>query len=270
MGESGENSNTWFRNAIELFEQNHIGWAWWPLKKPGGNNPFQIKMNTGYKQIIAWWRGKGEKPTADAAFAALMELAKDTRTENTIYHRDVVDAMFRQQKSVATLPFQNYQLKNQLTLFAVNYDLGPNGYAYYDMDTANYRVVTGKYVAGNKGGEYRNDGVDIELCNDTESNGYQVVHTEKGEWLQYSIDVKQTGNYKIAFRIASPEAAAVTVLINNKPVANSINLPATGSYQQWQTTGNQSISLQKGNNRLRVLVEKGGFNLNYVLISKAS
>jgi hypothetical protein len=96
------------------------------------------------------------------------------------------------------------------------------------------------------------------------------VHTEKGEWLQYSIDVKQTGNYKIAFRIASPEAAAVTVLINNKPVANSINLPATGSYQQWQTTGNQSISLQKGNNRLRVLVEKGGFNLNYVLISKAS
>ena len=270
MGESGENSNTWFRDAIELFEQNHIGWAWWPLKKIGGNNPFQIKMNPGYKQIIAWWRGKGEKPTADAAYAALMELAKDTRTENTIYHRDVVDAMFRQQRSVATLPFENYLLNDQLTLFAVNYDLGANGYAYYDMDTANYRVVTGKYVAGNRGGEYRNDGVDIELCNDSESNGYQVVHTEKGEWLQYSINVKKAGNYKVEFRIASPDAAAVTVLINNKPAANLISLPATGGYQQWQTTGNQSISLQKGTNRLQVLVEKGGFNLNYVRISRAS
>ncbi|WP_207955439.1 glycoside hydrolase family 5 protein [Segetibacter sp. 3557_3] len=31
-GETGENSNVWFRDAIELFEKNDIGWAWWPLK----------------------------------------------------------------------------------------------------------------------------------------------------------------------------------------------------------------------------------------------
>ena len=32
-GESGENSNAWFSDAIRLFEQNKIGWAWWPLKQ---------------------------------------------------------------------------------------------------------------------------------------------------------------------------------------------------------------------------------------------
>jgi len=28
LGESGENSNVWFRDAIKLLEDNDIGWAW--------------------------------------------------------------------------------------------------------------------------------------------------------------------------------------------------------------------------------------------------
>ena len=46
LGETGENSNTWFTQAIALFEKHNIGWAWWPLKKLGFNNPLQIKSNT--------------------------------------------------------------------------------------------------------------------------------------------------------------------------------------------------------------------------------
>ena len=30
LGETGENSNVWFTEAIHLFETNNIGWAWWP------------------------------------------------------------------------------------------------------------------------------------------------------------------------------------------------------------------------------------------------
>ena len=33
LGESGENSNVWFKEAISLVEQNNIGWAFWPMKK---------------------------------------------------------------------------------------------------------------------------------------------------------------------------------------------------------------------------------------------
>jgi len=33
LGESGENSNAWFREAIILMESNNIGWAFWPMKK---------------------------------------------------------------------------------------------------------------------------------------------------------------------------------------------------------------------------------------------
>ena len=33
LGETGENSNVWFRDAVKLYEDNNMGWAWWPMKK---------------------------------------------------------------------------------------------------------------------------------------------------------------------------------------------------------------------------------------------
>lgn len=34
-GESGENSNHWYADAVQLFEDNGIGWSWWTWKKIG-------------------------------------------------------------------------------------------------------------------------------------------------------------------------------------------------------------------------------------------
>ncbi|MBK7228371.1 MAG: cellulase family glycosylhydrolase [Ignavibacteriales bacterium] len=33
LGETGENSNQWFVDCIELMKNNNIGWAWWSHKK---------------------------------------------------------------------------------------------------------------------------------------------------------------------------------------------------------------------------------------------
>jgi endoglucanase len=46
LGETGENSNTWLTEAIGLLEKNNIGWALWPLKKMGNNNPIEIVHQT--------------------------------------------------------------------------------------------------------------------------------------------------------------------------------------------------------------------------------
>ncbi len=72
-------------------------------------------------------------------------------------------------------------------ILAADYDYGSNGFAYFDMDTANYRVSTGQSGAGNRGHVYRNDGVDIERG----KNNVFVNNTEKGEWLQYTLQVQQ-------------------------------------------------------------------------------
>src|SRR5258708_38229363 len=39
MGESGENSNTWYTEAIHLVETQDIGWAWLPSKKNSRKHP---------------------------------------------------------------------------------------------------------------------------------------------------------------------------------------------------------------------------------------
>lgn len=96
LGETGENSNVWFSEAVRLLEANNIGWSWWPLKKMGFNNPLEIKTNDNYDRVLNYWSGKGEKPSAGSTYTGLKELANSTKLENTIFHKDVVDALFRQ------------------------------------------------------------------------------------------------------------------------------------------------------------------------------
>jgi aryl-phospho-beta-D-glucosidase BglC (GH1 family) len=55
LGESGENSNTWFTEAIQLVEKRTIGWSWWQLKKMGINNPLEIKLTPSYQLLLNNW-----------------------------------------------------------------------------------------------------------------------------------------------------------------------------------------------------------------------
>lgn len=245
LGESGENSNTWFRDAIHLMETNGIGWAWWPLKKLGFNNPLEVKVPTGYEKILNYWDGKGEKPSAEEAAAALKELANNLKLENCIYHKDVVDAMFRQTKSNQTIPFTRSELSKALTIRAIDFDLGRNRYAYSDKDTGNYYISTGgQRTAGNNGRMYRNDGVDIA----SDENG-MFVEMEEGEWIQYTVYAKEKATYAVSFSIRSAKPASVK-LETNGVAGNNVNVPAKEN--TWQTISPGKVSLKKGENKLRV------------------
>ena len=70
LGESGENSNTWFRNLITLCESQNIGWSWWPVKKAGINNPLRVEINEDYQQLIDNWKGIGPMLSQEEAFQA--------------------------------------------------------------------------------------------------------------------------------------------------------------------------------------------------------
>ncbi|NJK87802.1 MAG: cellulase family glycosylhydrolase, partial [Bacteroidales bacterium] len=161
LGESGENSNTWFTNLIALCESMNIGWSWWPVKKPGINNPLMVTVNDDYTRLINYWKGTASAPTVDAAFNAVLQFAENHKIENCTFQRDVVDAMIRQPHSYETLPYSLHTPGNPI--FAVEYDLGRNNSAYSDEDTANYHLSeNGSYTNWNQGWSFRNDGVDIE------------------------------------------------------------------------------------------------------------
>ena len=126
-----------------------------------------------------------------------MELALNTKCERNIVHRDVIDAMIRQPFSYESKPFMSNNIFDKSVIHAVDYDLGRNGVAYYDKDTANYRLSTGKESTGNSGGVYRNDGVDIYRDPNDFLENYYVGSIEDGEWLQYTVNVQEGGNYRL-------------------------------------------------------------------------
>lgn len=105
LGESGENNDQWYRDAIQLMESQDIGWSWWPLKKIGTNCPFEVKMSAGFEHIIQYWKGKAPKPSAEEVFKALMQLAENYKTKNLIVNEDVLDALFGRGISRSTFYF---------------------------------------------------------------------------------------------------------------------------------------------------------------------
>jgi endoglucanase len=94
LGESGENKNDWYRDAVKLAESHDIGWAWWPLKKIGTNQPLEIRMTPQYQRVVDYWTGGGPRPTEKEAEEALQGLLRNIRLESNIFHREVIDALF--------------------------------------------------------------------------------------------------------------------------------------------------------------------------------
>lgn len=266
LGETGENSNVWFTEAIRLLENNNIGWAWWPLKKIGINNPLEIPSSPEYQQVVDYWNGKSKRvPDPATAWKGLQALAAATHFNKNIIHGDVVDAMIRQPHSNATLPFADNIINGHAKIPAVNYDYGINGAAYFDMDTANYRVSTGENGAGNRGYAFRNDGVDIER----KAGQVYVSNTEKGEWLQYTLNVEKAGNYTIRLLAGADKAGAkASLLLNGNTVAKSFPVSVVAKAGEWIPVHAGNIYLEQGKQQLRLYVEEGGFRFSSINFSR--
>ncbi len=265
LGESGENSNTWFTQAISLMEANNIGWCWWPLKKIGNNNPLEISSNPEYDKILAYWRNEGPKPDAETATKGMMMLAASTNFSKNLIHKDVIDAMFRQINSTETIAFTPNLVMPGYVLPAVAYDFGRNGYAYFDNDSADYHISNGKW-GGNHGRKFRNDGVDIEKL----SEGYAVSHIEDNEWLQYNIDVVESGKYRLYSTILSKNGGGELIIsIKESDVLEKVVISGTGGAETWQQVPTGTITLEKGKHKLQIKFPKGGFSLRDIRFEKA-
>ncbi len=265
LGESGENSNVWFKEAISLVESNNIGWAFWPMKKLENiAGVTSVTKNPEFQIIKNYWKNGGEKPTEAFAFNALMQLAENYKIEHLTLKRDVIDAMFRQVKTNSTKPYKKHAVPG--LVYATEYDLGSIGYAYLDKDFINYRVDTGIAVKWNSGNTMRNDGVDIQSCKDENSNGYEVCDIKDGEWLQYTVTVNKKGIYNVLIRYANnSKRAKVHLEKENTHISKIFKLPAiSNNKDSYRTLTIPDVKLEQGENKIKVVFDKGGFNLNYL------
>ena len=126
---------------------------------------------------------------------------------------------------------------------AEHYDEGAPGKAYYDVDKKNlgadYREVTQ---------------VDIEKRSDA-SNGHGIGWTRKGEWLNYSVNVKESGTYTIEMPVASKKMGGLFVLaIEGKDICLPIQIPDTGGWDKLKVIKCAGVKLTKGRHVIRVVM----------------
>lgn len=258
LGETGENSNPWFYEVIQMLEDNNIGWNWWTHKKVDSRTcPLSAPLTDGYAQILDYWNGQAAEPTETFARNALMELSENLKFDSCAFQPDVLHALFDDSFGINPVPRKHLVVPGLIS--AADYDFGTEGVAYHDTDYIN---TSGSPTnAGNRGGAYRNDGVDIE---ETEYNGqpkYSIGYIEDGEWINYTIDVQHTGNYTIRFRTASPNSTGrMQVLLDNQSLEENINVPNSGGWHDWQTISLDSVNLTAGEHSLRINFINSGFN----------
>ncbi|WP_236610359.1 PKD domain-containing protein [Methanosphaerula palustris] len=136
-------------------------------------------------------------------------------------------------------------------LQAEDYDLGGEGIAYHDT------------TAGNEGGVYRHDDVDIEQIDTDRSPS--VGWTRAGEWLAYTVNINTAGTYTAGFRVASAHAgSSVQVYLDDgtTPIA-TVNVPNTGNDATFQTL-QVPVTLPAGQHRLKLAFPGNYANINWI------
>lgn len=262
MSEAGENSNTWFYDCISLFEKNDIGWSWWPVKKSKINNILKVTTNDSYHGLIESWK-KGNAVPAETAFKAVMGYADQHKIENTTVARDVIFAMIGQKKINETKPFKKHGI-NQKIWFA-DYDMGRDGYAYFDKVSADYHLTHGgSWIDWNSGNFYRNDGVDIGQFDQIPYVGW----TEAGEWLQYTLNDVKAGKYTLTISTAAKsKGGLLKIEVNGKMLAQGIQLPDTKGWDHWEPINVQEMELPHGTIKLRFYIEREGSILSHFTLT---
>jgi len=104
-------------------------------------------------------------------------------------------------------------------------------------------------------------GIQTENSNDI-GGGFNVGWIDDGDWLEYQCNVQSAGEYFVNFRVASESSAGKIIFLANEIEVFSRNIPITGGWQSWTTVSSIS-NFNKGDLTIKLLAEKGGFNLNW-------
>ncbi len=139
------------------------------------------------------------------------------------------------------------------TIQPINYDTGGEGIAYHDADS------------GNSGAGIRqNEGVDT----DTKIPAGNIGWVSTGEWLEYTVNVSQTGPYNINVLVASTgNSGAYHIEFGGVDKTGVKTVASTGGWGAFVTKTISNVSLTSGVQVMRVYMDGPGFNLGTITFS---
>jgi hypothetical protein len=150
------------------------------------------------------------------------------------------------------------------TIQAEDFDEGPSGIAYHDSDNN----------AEGDGNSYRSDGTGVDIV--TGNGGYAIGYTSSGEWLEYTVNVKEAGVYTYtAYASSGTTGSSFSLSLNDNDnltdLTGTISVPQTGS-NDWGTyttiTGRFKVSLNEGRQIIRLNITGSSCNIDKIVLSR--
>ena len=114
-------------------------------------------------------------------------------------------------------------------------------------------------------------GMGKEACRDETDGGENLTNiSSKGTYMEFKLNVKKGGKYKVNLRFSSPYGTGgARILLNGKEQCVWENTVKTGDWQKWETAENVAvIELPEGEQTLKLVSLGGHFNINYIDLIK--
>ena len=120
---------------------------------------------------------------------------------------------------------------------------------------------------GNNGTFRPDENIDAVIVN---GEGATVGWNAAGEWLEFTVDVQNSGNYNLDFRYASGNESGGGPFyfeVEGKKVSSDITVNYTSDWDNWQTASVSNIELTSGVQVLRLYIVSGEFNIGKLTFS---
>lgn len=136
------------------------------------------------------------------------------------------------------------------------FDSGGQDSAYYDNTSGSEVTPVVNYRT--------DEDVDIESCQDA-GGGYNIGWATAGEWIEYTVDVAETGLYNIDLRVAcNGDGRTLDIDMDGQLIAGNVSIPNTAGWQAWQTVTVNNVPLSAGEQVMRITIGDVNYiNLNY-------
>jgi hypothetical protein len=140
---------------------------------------------------------------------------------------------------------------------AADFDIGGEGLAFHDSD------ATGS-------NSYRRDNGDpYSVAVDVEGNGTNIGGAPAGEWLLYTVEVEDAGDYLAEISLSANGNANFHLELDGVNVTGSVPVSSNGSWSNWRWLPvPDPISIPAGKHKIKYYFETGNHNLRALRFTK--
>lgn len=159
----------------------------------------------------------------------------------------------------ARKPFNGSAIELPGTIEAEDFDKGCPGISFFDSDDKN----EGAAEAG--ADDYRQDGSGVDVVK-LGNGGHAIGYTAAKEWLEYTVYVKEAGNYSYEATVSSGSDAAKFHLSSGQyDLTSTISIPQGADWDTYTTVkGNLSRRLEAGEQIIRLTFDGAYGNVDKI------